>query len=76
MNTPQVDWSKLDAALQEIKQTDPRPGPEWFTVAEYMQQPGVNVKHCQAAKRLRDLIDAGVVEQRIVSGRGYYRLID
>lgn len=76
MNTPQVDWSKLDAALQEIKQTDPRPGPEWFTVAEYMRQPGVNVRYNQAARRLRELHASGGVERQIVSGTVYYRLID
>ena len=75
-NVLNVDWSRLDKALQEMRSADSRPGPEWFTVAEYMQQPGVNVKQSQAKRRLRDLLDAGVVEKRLVSGTGYYRIND
>lgn len=60
MNGPDIDWSRLDDALEKLSVPD-RPAPDWFTAAEYAQQ--INMATRTARDRLKRLVDAGVVER-------------
>ena len=74
LNKPQPPanlWQRLNALAEQCKvELHPRPGPEWFTIAEYAA--AIDRHQRTARGRLTKLLAAGRLERVRGKGTGYY----
>ena len=73
-NTPNIDWTKLDEALEKAMEPDQtRPdGDGWFTAKEYADERKIHDR--TSYDRLEVASRKGMVERTQFKGTNYYRL--